>query len=210
MDLYFAPLACSMATRIALYEVGGEANFIQADTRTKRLVADGADFLLVNPLGQVPVLRTDTGELITENSAILQLVARAFPEAGLLGAERDLPKLQQWLGFVATELHKTVFTPLLSAKAPPDAKAVAEAAAPARFDLLQRHLDGRDFLLDRFTVADAYLATVLNWTRASGIDLATWPSVKGYHGRMLVRPSVARAMTEERALYAEEQARHAA
>ncbi len=209
MDLYFAPLACSMATRIALYEAGAQANFIQVDGKTKRLPDEG-DFRAVNPLGQVPVARTEDGRLLTENSAVLQYVARRHPTARLLGSEEELPWLQQWLGFVATELHKGVFTPLFDANASEDAKAAARERSAARLDILDRHLACRDYLLGSFTVADAYLVAVLNWCRAVGIDLNGWPTVKTYFAKLRARPSVARAMEEEGELYAAEQARKAA
>ena len=206
MDLYFSPLACSMATRIALYEAGADAQYIQRD-RNKRL-PDGSDFLQINPLGMVPTLRTDEGDLLTENGAILQYVAERFPAAhlapnsGIAGA-----RLQQWLSFIGTELHKAIFIPLLDQKAPAEAKAYASTLADARFAILERHLADRAFLLDAFSVADAYLCTILNWTRAVPIDLARWPNVKAYHSRMRKRPSIARAWEEELALYTEEQAR---
>ena len=209
MDLYFSPLACSMATRIALYEAGADAQYIQRD-RNKRL-PDGSDFLQINPLGMVPTLRTDEGDLLTENGAILQYVAERFPAASLApngGIARA--RLQQWLSFIGTELHKAIFIPLLDQKAPAESKAYASTLADARFGILEKHLAGREFLLDTFSVADAYLATVLNWTRAVPIDLARWPNVKAYHSRMRKRPSIARAWEEELALYTEEQARNKA
>jgi glutathione S-transferase len=209
MDLYFAPLACSMATRIALYEAGSQANFIQVDGKSKSL-PDGQDFRDVNPLGQVPVIRTDEGQLLTENSAILQYVARRHPEANLLGRADELPWLQQWVSFVSTELHKGVFTLLFDPAAPEETKAAARANAGKRLDILERHLAGREYLVSSFTVADAYLTTVLNWGRGVGIDLTGWPAVKGYFDRMRQRPSIARAMAEEGELYAAEQARKAA
>ena len=116
--------------------------------------------------------------------------------------------MQQWLSFTTSELHKFVFIALLDDHAPDGAKAYARDKAVPRLDYLDRHLDGRDFVAaDRFTVADAYLVTILNWARPSGIDLARWPAVAAYHQRMLQRPSVARAFAEELALYREEQAR---
>jgi glutathione S-transferase len=210
MDLYFAPLACSMATRISLYEVGGTARFIMVDTRTKTL-ADGADFYAVNPMGQVPVLRTDDGVLLTENPAVLQYVADRYPESGL--APRDGPpryQLQQWLNFICTELHKAVFNPLLDSSSNDGAKAYAHAKAPLRLTHLNTQLEGRETLLDGFTVADAYLATVLNWGRFSGIDLGEYPAVQAYYQRHCQRPSVAKAMAEEVALFQEEQRRRSA
>ena len=148
---------------------------------------------------------------LTENTAILQHVAERFPAAGLVPEdEQGRARMWEWLGFISTELHKAVFTPLLSAKAPEGAKAFAREMAGPRFEVLSRRLDGRAFLLDRFSVADAYLATVLNWVSAAGLDPAAWPAVRAWHKAMLQRPSVARAVGEERALYAAEQARRTA
>jgi glutathione S-transferase len=210
MELYFSPLACSMATRISLYEAGAEARFVEVDLKAKR-VADGSDFRAVNPMGQVPALRVEDGTVLTENPAVLQYVADRHPQAGLApaaGIERS--RLQQWLNFIATELHKAIYIPLFAPDAPDGAAEFARRQAPPRFARLAAHLDGREYLLDRFTVADAYLTTVLNWSGATRIDLGQWPAVDAYYRRMLKRPSVARAVAEEAALYAAEQARHAA
>ncbi|HTO08868.1 MAG TPA: glutathione binding-like protein [Myxococcota bacterium] len=204
MELYFAPLACSLATRIALYEAGpaaAAARFTRVDTRAKRL-PDGSDFCAVNPMGQVPVLRTDAGELLTENSAVLQYVAETFPEAqlapeGVLARAR----LRECLSFIGTELHKAVFLPLLDPKADAAAQAYAREKIALRMGVLEKHLAGREFLLDAFSVADAYLFTVLNWTRATGVNLGEWPVLEAYHQRMLKRPAVSRAFSEEFALY---------
>jgi glutathione S-transferase len=208
MDLYFSPLACSMATRITLYEIGAKAGFIQVDTKAKR-VEDGSDFLAINDMGQVPVLRTDEDELLTENPAVLQYVADRHPASGLAPppGSTERYRLQQWLNFTTSELHKAVFAPLLDPKSPEDAKAYARGKATLRLGHLAKHLEGREFLLDRFTIADAYLTTVLNWGRFSGIDLAQWPAVDAYYHRMLERPSVAKALSEEIALYKAQEAR---
>lgn len=210
MELYFAPLACCMSSRIALYEAGVEVRYHRVDTKTKRVLTDGSDFLALTPLGQVPVLRTDSGELLIENAAVLQYVAdHAGGElAPPSGPERY--RLQQWLSFIGTELHKFIYMPLLDEKSTEGARAYARENAGVRFEYLNSHLTGRDYLLDRFSVADAYLVTVLNWSAAAGVDLAKWPAVAAYYRRMLKRPSVARAVAEERALYAEEQARNKA
>jgi glutathione S-transferase len=209
MNLYFSPLACSMASRITFYEAGATASFTQVDNKLKTL-ADGTDFYNVNPLGQVPVLLTDDGVLLTENAAILPFIADSFPHANLapvMPSERA--RLQQWLGFVGTELHKAVFTPLLDPTAPEAAKTYAREKAVRRFDALQAHLEDREFLLDRFSVADAYLVVVLNWSQFVGIDLAQWPSVDAYYQRLLQRPVIAKAMAEEMTMYQEERAKRA-
>lgn len=210
MDLYFSPLACSMASRIAIYEADADARFIEVDTKAKRTL-DGENFLAVNPLGLVPALRTDDGEVLTENAAILQYIADRFPMADLApagGMARS--RLQQWLCFIGTELHKALFVPLLDKTMPENAKAYIQAKGDAALDYLNAYLAGRDYLLDRFTVADGYLVTVLNWSRATPVDLAKWPAVVAYHKRLKERPSVARALSEELALYAAEQKRHKA
>ncbi len=210
MDLYFSPLACSMATRIVLNEAGGTANFINVDPKTKKL-PDGADFRAINPLGYVPVLRTDAGELLSENAAILQYVADRFPQAGLAPTDAwERAKLQQWLNFIASELHRGLFTTLLDPKASAETKAYVMEKGKWRLDYLDAHLAGREFVLDRFSVADAYLTVVLSWSRATPLDLSKWPNVKDYASRMRKRPSVALALEIENPLYLEEQARHRA
>jgi glutathione S-transferase len=212
MDLYFSPLACSMATRIALYEAGADATYLEVDPQAKRVRADGSDFHAINPLGLVPTLRTDDGTILTENAAILQYVAGQFSDAGIgAGPGIERSKLQQWLCFIGTELHKGLFAPLLSKTAPAEAKAYALEKGLSRLDYLDRHLEGREFLLDRFSVADAYLVTVINWTMATPpIDLPKWPNLKAYYERTRARPSIARALAEEFALYKAELARHKA
>ena len=210
MDLYFSPLACSMATRIALYEAGADANYIEVDPKTKVVLNDGSDFRKVNPLGLVPTLRTDDGVVLTENAAILQYVADHFPKAGIAagpGIERS--KLHQWLCFIGTELHKGLFVPLLDKKAAPEVKGYVLEKNLSRLDYLENYLNGREYLLDHFSVADAYLVTVINWTMATPpVELAKWPVVKAYYERMRARPSIAKAIAEEFELYKAELARH--
>jgi glutathione S-transferase len=210
MQLYYSPLACSMASRIAFYEAGADATFIEVDPKTK-LTRDGKDFREIHPLGLVPTLRTDDGDILTENAAILQYVADFFPRAKLAPTDRlERARLHEWLCFIGTELHKGLFGPLLDAKAPEGAKAYALEKGASRLSHLEKHLTGREFLLDRFSVADAYLFTVLNWSVVTPIDLKKWPALSAYFARLRDRPSVAKAFAEERTLYAEEQARHKA
>jgi len=207
MNLYFSPLACSLATRIALYEAGADAQFTQVNTRTKR-VSDGTDFLTITPMGQVPALAIDDTTVLTENTAVLQYVAERFPAAGLApSAGPARARLQQWLGFIGTEIHKAIFIPLLDPRANDAVKAYARDKIDLRMGVLQDHLAKHECLLDRFSVADAYLVTVLNWAGFTGVDLSRWPAVRAYYDRQLVRPSVARALGEEFAMFRAEQAR---
>jgi glutathione S-transferase len=212
MDLYFSPLACSLATRIALYEAGADANFLEVDPKTKEVRKDGSDFRKVNPLGLVPTLRTDDGTVLTENAAILQYVADQFPTAGIAtGPGMERSRLHQWLCFLGTELHKGLFVPLLDKKAAPEVKSYILQKYLSRLDYLEDCLKGRDYLLDHFSVADAYLVTIINWTMATPpIELAKWPTLKAYYERLRARPSIARAIGEEFELYKAELARHKA
>jgi glutathione S-transferase len=209
MDLYFSPLACSMATRIALYEAGADANYLEVDPKTKVVQNDGSGFREVNPLALVPTLRTDDGTVLTENAAILQYVADRFPEAGISTASgMARSRLHQWLCFIGTELHKGLFVPILDRNAPPEMKTYILGKCLSRLDYLENCLKGREFLLDHFSVADAYLVTVINWTMATPpIELAKWPAVKAYYERLRTRPSVAQAIAEEFELYKAELAR---
>ena len=132
------------------------AQYTCVDTKAKRL-PDGSDYFAITPMGQVPALHTDDGILLTENTAVLQYIADRFPDARLAppaGAERA--RLQQWLGFIGPELHKAVFIPLLDPTAPAEVKKYAHDKVARRLGILQRHLAENEFLLDRFTVADAY------------------------------------------------------
>jgi len=210
MKLYFSPLSCSLASRIALYEAGAEADFVRVDSTTKS-TRDGRDFRAVTRLGLVPTLETDAGDVLSENAAVLQYLARTHPAARLAPEDAlGTARLQQWLCFIGTELHKSVYAPLLDPKAHDEVKAYALGKVDLRFAWLQQQLEGRRFVLDGFSVADAYLFAVLNWSTAVPVPLERWPAVHAYHRGLRERPSVARAFAEELALYREELAARAA
>jgi glutathione S-transferase len=214
MELYFAPLACSMSARIALTEAGTAINLVEVDTKAGRILATGEDYRAVNLLGYVPALRLDDGTVLTENSAILQYIAEQYPEAQLAPPASDRvgrAKLRQWLSFISSELHKGLMTPLLGDKTPPEVKAWTLNKYSPRLAYLDAKLKDGQFLLDRFSVADGYLTTVLNWTRATPqIDLSLYPNVKAYLERMRARPSVAAALATEIPLFHAEVARRKA
>lgn len=209
MELFFSPMACSLASRIVLYEAGAEARLTQVD-KAKR-TADGRDYWQINPMGQVPALRTPAGWLLTENAAVLQYLAEAFPDAALLPAGAEArARVRQWLGFIGTELHKAVFVPLLDPRAGADVKAYALDKAPLRLATLEAHLQRQEFLEGGYGIADIYLAVVLNWAPHAGVDLAPWPAVQAFHRRINQRDAVARALREEYALFQAEQRLRAA
>jgi len=214
MELYFAPLACSMSARIALAEAGAAIDLVEVDTRAGRVLATGEDYRAINPLGYVPALRLDDGSMLTENSAILQYIADRYPDAELAPPASDRvgrAKLRQWLSFISSELHKGLMTPLLGAATPPEVKTWTLNKYAPRLAYLDDNLREREFLLDGFSVADGYLTTVLNWTRATPqIDLSAYPNVKAYLERMRARPSVAHALATELPLFQAEMERRKA
>jgi len=147
-----------------------------------------------------------------ERSAPLVTALEGWMRASAPNSDRvGRAKLRQWLSFISAELHKGLMTPLLGATTPPEVKAWTEKKYAPRLAYLDAKLKGREFLLDRFSVADGYLATVLNWTRATPeIDLAAYPNVKAYLERMRARPSVASALATEIPLSQAEVARRKA
>jgi glutathione S-transferase len=203
LELYFRPLACSLASRIALLEAGIDARYHQVDLVTRRLVDGDGDFLAVAHKGQVPVLRREDGSLLTENIAVLQYIADLRPSAGLAPPPNDPERyrLQEWLSFVATELHKGWTYPTFMHDSPDPVKAHVRSLLPGKLEIVAAHLEKNAFLLgDRFSVADAYLLWSLVLTRFAGVDLASWPSVVAYLETLQKRPSVAEALAIERGL----------
>jgi glutathione S-transferase len=146
----------------------------------------------------VPTLELDNGERLTEAAVLLQYLADQAPAAGLIPppGSMDRYRLQEWLNFIATEIHKG-FGPLWKPDSTEDEKARVRARLGARLDWLARQLEGRDYLTGRFSIADAYLFTILNWGQWTGVDLAAWPTLKDYVARIAARPRVAEALRAE-------------
>jgi glutathione S-transferase len=198
MKLYLSPGACSLAADIALREAGIQFETVKVDLRTKK-VAGGADYSAINPKGYVPALLMDDGELLTENVAVLQYIADRNPAAKLAPPAGTLERyrLQEWLSFINSEIHKS-FSPLFSPEAKEDTKQYARNYLSKRLDYLHGALGSRRFLMgEQFTVADAYLFTVLGWGARVHVDLAQWPGLKSYHERIAARPHVIEAMSAE-------------
>lgn len=200
MQLYFKPGACSLAARITLIDLGLPFAAVAVDT-AKGTTATGADYKRINPKGYVPALEISPGVVLTENPAILQYLADLAPERGLAppsgGLERA--RLQEWLAFISSELHKA-FAPWFSGRAmSADDKAQAEAHLGRRLDDVERQLaDSRTYLLgEGFTVADTYLFVVLNWTRFIGVSLAGWPHTARFVEQVQARAAVRNALVEE-------------
>ncbi|HUX74589.1 MAG TPA: glutathione transferase GstA [Steroidobacteraceae bacterium] len=198
MKLYYAPGACSLATHILLCEVGAPFTTEKVNLQTKK-TASGADYTAINSKGAVPALLLDDGQLLTEVAVILQYLADQKPDAALAprAGSFERYRLLEILNYIATEVHKG-FGPLFNPKASADWKAGALANLSARFDWLTGQLAGKSYLLgERFSIADAYLFTVLGWSGHVGIDLAKWPALAAYRARVGLRPKVQEALRAE-------------
>jgi glutathione S-transferase len=198
MKLFYAPGACSLSPHIALLEAGLEATLVKVDTKAHK-TEGGGDYYAVNPKGYVPLLELDDGDRLTEGPAIVQYIADRNPKSKLAPAAGAMERyhLQEWLNFISAELHKQ-FSPLFQTSTPAEYKGTLKEKIGKRFDWVAEQLKGKDYLMgDTFTVADAYLFTMLTWTKHVGIDLARWPVLTAYKARVAARPKVREAMIAE-------------
>ena len=198
MKLYYSPGACSMAPHIVLREAGYKFDLEKVDIPNKK-TAGGDDFWKVNPKGYVPALKLDDGQVLTEVGVVCQYLADQKPESGLapkLGT-MERYRLMETLNFTASEIHKQIGA-LFNPKMTPDMKEVQLGVIERRFNALEKSLEGKQFSMgDKFSVADAYLFTVLNWSGMHKIDLAKWPNIKAFMGRVAARPAVQETLKAE-------------
>ncbi len=198
MKLYFSPGACSLSPHIVLREAGFEFTLEKVNLRNRQ-TASGVDYTTINPKGYVPALDLGNGELLTEGPAIVQYLADQAPESRLAPpcGTLERARVQEWLTFIGTELHKN-FSPLFNPAASADAKEAARANLARRLPIAAQALENRPYLTgETFSVADAYLFTVLTWTGLGGVDLSPWPSLGAFQERVGARPSVQAALEAE-------------
>jgi len=198
VKLYFAADTCSLSPHIVLQELSLPYELVRVNNRTKR-TSEGSDFLSINPKGYVAALMLDDGQVLTEGPAILQYLADLRPECGLAPENGSLERvrLQEWLNFITAEVHAGS-SPLFDRSLPMAVQEAVKAKLFRRFDIVEARLaDARHLMGDRFTVADAYLFTVLGWMRFFSIGLDRWPSISGYIRRIGDRPSVSAAYVRE-------------
>lgn len=198
MKLFYAPGACSHAPHILLRESGLNFTLEKVDLGAKK-TESGADYSKINPFGYVPALQLDNGEVLTEGPAIDQYIADLVPAKGLAPANGTPAryKLQSWLNFISTELHKQ-FGPLFNPATPEDYKKMLIDKIQGRLETVNAHLAKQNFLMgDSFTAPDAYLYTILNWAKYFNIGLDKWPAVKVFMDRVAARPSAQAAAKAE-------------
>ena len=198
MKLFYKPGACSLASHITLRESGKDFSLIGVDLMLKRM-ENGDDFLKVNPKGQVPALLLDDNTLLTEGVAIMQYIADSVADRQLLAPVGTINRYRtlEWLNYIATELHKG-FTPLFRPDTPEDYKPTARALLDKKLAYIDESLANAQWISgSRFTIADAYLFTVLRWAFAVKLEMAGYKNIAAYMERVAARPAVAAAMTAE-------------
>jgi glutathione S-transferase len=198
MKLYYSPGACSLSPHIVAREAGLPVDLVKVDLKARKLEG-GGDYTRINGKGYVPALALDDGTLLTEGPAIVQYLADRNPDAGLAPANGTIERyrLQEWLNFLTSEIHKS-FSPLFNPAAAEGWKQAARDNITRRFDWIAERLGPNAYLMgERFTVADAYLFTLLNWCQWTGVDLARWPALRDYHARVAARPKVQEALRAE-------------
>jgi glutathione S-transferase len=198
MKLYYSPGACSLSPHIVASEAGLAIDLEKVNLAEHK-TESGQDYMAVNPKGYVPALRLEDGSVLTEGPAIVQYLADQKPASGLAPAlgTIDRYRLQEWLNFIATELHKS-FSPLFNKASSDDVKNTAKTSINKRLGYLNDRLASRQYLMGgTFTVADAYAFTIVNWTNFVGIDLKPYPNVGAYMGRIAARPKVQETLKAE-------------
>jgi glutathione S-transferase len=198
MKLYYSPGACSLSPHIALREAGLAFEPVLASTKSHQL-QDGTDYYTINSLGYVPVLELDDGTRLREGPAIVQYIADQVPLKNLAPANGTLPRyrLQEWLTFVGTEIHKT-YSPLFNPAMPEEGKKILRDKLVSRYKWVDGQLAGKEYLMgDHFSVADGYFFAVTRWAKPMNIDLSGAPNVVAHHERVAARPAVQEALKVE-------------
>jgi glutathione S-transferase len=198
MKLYYSPGACSLSPHIVARELGIPVELKKVNVKDKT-IEGGGDYWKINARGYVPALELDNGQVLTEGPAIIQYLADQKPEAGLAPKNGSLERyrLQEWLNILTSEIHKGS-SPLFKPNTPEEYKTISKENLATRFDWLDKQLAGKDYLTGKaFTVADAYLFVLLNWTKFQSIDLNRWPNLAAFHARVGARPKVQEALQFE-------------
>ena len=196
--LYYVPGTCALCPHIVLHEAGVSFTTEKVNPKDKT-TESGQDYNAINPKGYVPALVMNNGGLLTEVAVIVQYIADLVPDKKLAPLAGTLERyhLQEWLNFVSSEIHKG-FSPLFDPRMPEEAKTISKERLAGRLNIAAKALAGKDYLMGKtYTVADAYLYTVLRWSPRVNVDLAPWPVLQAYMERVAARPAVKAAMAEE-------------
>lgn len=196
--LYYSPGACSLSPHIVLREAGLPFQLVMASTKTKKL-ADGSDYLAINPKGQVPLLELDDGQRLSEGPVIVQYIADQAPASGLMPPAGTMARYRvlEWLNYITSELHKG-FTPLFTPGTHEDTKASVRQKLGEKLAWVDSQLAGKHWLAgDSFTAADAYLFTVAGWGKYVAVDITPLAHLSAFMARVAARPAVQEALKAE-------------
>jgi glutathione S-transferase len=198
MKLYYSPGACSLSPHIVLREAALPFTLEKIDLKTKK-TAGGADYWSINSKGTVPALQLDDGRVLTEGPVVVQYIADQKPDSGLAPRFGTFERYQlmEMLNYIGSEVH-TGFHPLFTPSSSPEAKAAAVENLGRKFDWLSKRITSGKYLVGGvFTVADAYLFTVLRWTDYAKIERGKWPTLAAYFELVGHRPKVQEALKAE-------------
>jgi glutathione S-transferase len=197
LKLYYVPGTCSLCPHIILHEAGLGFTLEKVNREDKK-TETGANYNAINPKTNVPAIEMENGQLLTEVAVIAQYLADLAPAKNLAPPAGTLERyrLQEWLNFISSEIHKS-FSPLFNPKLPDDVKPVFKERLALRLGYVANALKGKNYLMSHYTVADAYLYTVLRWSPRFDFDLSPWPALTEHMARIAARPAVKAAMKEE-------------
>ena len=200
MQLYYSRGTCSLVVRIIINELDLPCEFIAVDLKTKK-TANGADYLAINPKGAMPALQDKQHPLLTENAIILQYLADTH-QSRLLANVPEWSRYEclEMLNYITTEIHKT-FALLFKPNVSDEMKnQFVTPLLESKFNFINQRLHAKDFLMgEHFTLPDAYLFVMLQWAQGFKFDLTKWPNLDRYHARLMVYPSIAKSLAEEKA-----------
>lgn len=197
LKLYYVPGTCALCPHIVLLECG-LAYTLEKVNREDKKTETGTNYNAINPKTNVPALTMNNGQILTEVAVIVQYLSDLAPARKLAppAGTMERYRLQEWLNFISSEIHKGC-SPLFNPNLNEEAKAALVARLMQRIDFAAHALVDREYLMGTFTVADAYLYTVLRWAPRLGLDLTAWPLLKEYMERIAARPAVKAALQEE-------------
>jgi glutathione S-transferase len=198
MKLFFSPGACSLSPHIVANEAGIDVQLEKVDTKSHTFNG-GSDYYKVNPKGYVPALEIRAGDILTEGPAIVQYLGDQKPQSGVVPAAgtAERYRLQEMLGYINSEIHKT-YSPLFNSKIAPETADERRAYLKKRYAYLEGILATRQYLVaDKFSAADAYLYTVTRWAPFVKLDLGEFQNLQAFQKRIEARPAVQKALKEE-------------
>jgi glutathione S-transferase len=199
MQLFYAPASSSLLPHIVLYEAGLPFEAVRINEHSK-ITERGGDYRKVNPLGYVPALLLNDGTLLTEGPAIVQYIADKVPSKNLAPPNGTIErtKLQSWLNFLSSEMHKGGFSPLFYKGMPEEGKEIFRGRLKARFAYLDAHLKSNEYLMGpNYSVADAHLFVISNWAGWASFDLGPYTNIASYRERITARIPVRCALKAE-------------